>query len=47
MLIPYYWSLLIGIFIGGFCVGINSVLIPLYIKEMSPLIILGLTGSFY
>ena len=45
LLIPTYWLILPGVFFAGLSTGINSVLIPIYIKEMSPLIISGFTGS--
>ena len=28
--------LIYGRFLAGFCVGINSIMIPIYIKEMVP-----------
>ena len=31
---PY--SIIVGRFLGGISVGLNSVLVPLYINEMSP-----------
>ena len=37
--------LLVGRFISGFCVGLNSVLVPLYINEVSPISIKGIMGS--
>ncbi len=37
----------IGRIIVGIAVGLNSFLIPLYIKEMSPLCMSGKTGVYY
>ena len=32
--------------ICGFAVGLNSMLVPLYIKEVSPVVISGKTGTY-
>ena len=37
--------MLVGRFISGFCVGLNSVLVPLYINEVSPISVKGIMGS--
>jgi len=40
------YCLLIGRLISGFCVGLNSSLVPLYISEVSPVEFRGITGTF-
>ena len=40
-------SILIGRVILGLAIGINSSVVPLYIKEISPLALSGLSGSFH
>lgn len=35
-LITYPYTLLIGRFLQGFCVGVFSSLVPLMVKELSP-----------
>lgn len=45
-LVSNLWTCMIARFLIGIVVGINSALVPLYIKEMSPIAISGLTGSF-
>lgn len=37
---------IVGRVIGGYCVGFNSALVPLYINEITPLPIKGLAGAF-
>jgi MFS family permease len=44
--IPTIQTILIGRFICGSCVGLNSALVPLYISEYSPVSIKGVTGTF-
>lgn len=41
-----FWIGVIGRFISGLIVGINSALVPLFIKEISPKEISGLAGTF-
>ena len=38
--------LFVGRGVSGFAVGLNSMLVPLYIKEVSPVVISGKTGSY-
>ena len=45
MMISNLWAIIMGRFVSGYVVGINSALVPLYILEMSPASISGLTGS--
>ena len=40
------WVLYAGRTICGLTVGLNSMLVPLYIKEMSPVVISGKTGAY-
>jgi len=40
------YALLVGRLICGYCVGLNSTLVPLYIAEVSPTPIKGVTGTF-
>lgn len=37
---------IVGRIIGGFCVGFNSTLVPLYMNEITPLSIKGIAGTF-
>mmetsp|Transcript_12290 Transcript_12290/g.14115 ORF Transcript_12290/g.14115 Transcript_12290/m.14115 type:complete len:487 (-) Transcript_12290:244-1704(-) len=37
---------ILGRVIGGFCVGFNSTLVPLYMNEITPLSIKGVAGAF-
>lgn len=39
------YTILIGRLILGVCVGINSSVVPLYIREVTPLKLTGFTGS--
>lgn len=41
------FCLITGRLICGICVGLNSSVVPLYISEISPIKIRGLTGSFH
>ena len=41
-----FWIGVIGRFISGLIVGINSALVSIFIKEISPKQISGLTGTF-
>lgn len=38
-------NLLVGRFVCGFCIGCNTAVIPVYIKEFSPVEISGRTGA--
>ena len=40
------WILYVGRSICGLTTGLNSMLVPLYIKEMSPVVISGKTGAY-
>ena len=42
---PSFTMLLLGRFLSGFIVGINTSLIPIYVREFSPVEISGKTGS--
>ncbi len=44
-LMPNFWLAVFLRFVSGIIVGINSSVIPLYLKEMSPVSISGLVGS--
>ncbi len=44
-LLPNFWLAVFLRFASGIIVGINSSVIPLYLKEMSPVSISGLVGS--
>ncbi len=50
-IIPTLFNSLTSIFIGrvvlGLAIGVNSAVVPLYIKEISPLELSGLSGSFH
>ena len=39
--------LILSRFIAGFAAGVNSVVVPMYIKEYSPKHLRGITGSFF
>jgi len=45
-LIANFWVATVARFIMGFLVGINSTVVPLYIREISPVSISGMTGVF-
>lgn len=45
--VTYDWSLLLGRFVVGFAIGINSTLLPVFINELSPVLINGLMGSLF
>ena len=40
------WVLYVGRAICGLTTGLNSMLVPLYIKEISPVVISGKTGAY-
>jgi MFS family permease len=44
-MVPNKYLLAICRFLIGLVIGINSVLIPIYVREMSPVSVSGLTGS--
>jgi MFS family permease len=44
---PNYYLLLIGRTMFGIIIGINVSLIPVYVREFSPVEISGKTGSFH
>lgn len=33
--------------LNGFVCGLNSIIVPLFVKEISPISLLGQTGTFY
>lgn len=45
-LVANIWAGTAGRFIVGLAVGFNSAVVPLYVKEISPKSISGMTGSF-
>jgi hypothetical protein len=46
-LTDYYWLCVFGgRFLCGIVLGLNSTVVPMYIKEMSPVSISGMLGSF-
>lgn len=45
-LIGKFWAGVLGRVMTGLIVGANSAIVPLYIREISPVEISGLTGSF-
>ncbi|KAL4508497.1 hypothetical protein ABPG72_003801 [Tetrahymena utriculariae] len=46
-MISNLYSFLVARFILGYAVGMNTAIVPLYVKEMSPVSISGLTGSIF
>jgi MFS family permease len=44
-MIPNIYAFSIFRFVSGIVVGVNSTLVPIYVKEMSPISVSGLTGS--
>jgi len=44
---PGIFSLIFSRLLSGICLGFNSVIVPIFIKEFSPMEISGTTGSFH
>ena len=45
--IAVYEAILIGRIIQGITVGVNSVVVPMFVKEISPIEVSGKTGSYH
>ena len=45
--LPGFFSLILSRLLSGVCLGLNSVIIPIFIKEFSPADISGSTGSLH
>ena len=45
-LIKNYWVACVCRLVMGVLVGVNSAVVPLYVREITPVKIMGITGSF-